>query len=44
MEMSWAGVTFNIGLPVNGRRVPMIWIEDDSFYWTYDEDLYSDIY
>lgn len=40
--MRWAGVTFRIGIPVRGRRVPSKWIEDESYYWNFDwDDVYD---
>lgn len=42
--MSWAGTSINpFGLPEAGRRVGLRWIEDESLYWNYDEDVYGDL-
>lgn len=42
--MNWAGTTISFyGLPTNGRRVHPRWMEDESLYWSYDEDLYGDL-
>lgn len=42
--MNWAGTTILDGLPVSGRRVPHRWINDDSLYWSYDEDIYDGLF
>lgn len=39
--MCWVGVNIRDGLPLCGRHVSMRIPEDESFYWSYDEDLYS---
>lgn len=40
---NWAGTRLDGYIPVDGRRVPPVWIADDSLYWSYDEDLYFDL-
>jgi hypothetical protein len=42
--MTWAGLSINGGLPLCGRRVPTTWVEDESFYWSYDDELYQLLY
>jgi hypothetical protein len=42
--MGWAGTTIIDGLPVNGRRVKAKFVDsDESFFWSYDEDVYFDL-
>jgi hypothetical protein len=37
--MTWAGTSIYDGLPVNGRRVPAKWLDnDESTFWNYDEE------
>lgn len=37
--MTWAGTTIRDGLPMRGRRVPSVWVDDESFLWyDYDDD------
>jgi hypothetical protein len=42
--VTWAGVSIREGLPVCGGRVNPRYVEDESFYWSYDEDLYVDLF
>lgn len=43
--MVWAGTTINgYGLPLNGQRVRVKWLDnDESLYWSYDEDAYGNL-